>query len=117
MTLSRWLKRVVWCCCSGDLMLETVCQQLKAFNSKAIDGFSIAVNISSEQFTAALVDRLDQLISEYDLQPEQIGLEITESVAMKAIDSNLKLLETFRQREDTKSAWMILGRGILRWLI
>jgi diguanylate cyclase (GGDEF)-like protein/PAS domain S-box-containing protein len=82
----------------GDLMLETVCQQLKAFNSKAIDGFSIAVNISSEQFTAALVDRLDQLISEYDLRPEQIGLEITESVAMKAIDSNLKLLETFRTR-------------------
>jgi diguanylate cyclase (GGDEF)-like protein/PAS domain S-box-containing protein len=82
----------------GDLMLETVCQQLKAFNSKAIDGFSIAVNISSEQFTEALVDRLDHLISEYDLQPQQIGLEITESVAMKAIDSNLKLLETFRAR-------------------
>ena len=82
----------------GDLMLETVCQQLKAFNSKAIDGFSIAVNISSEQFTEALVDRLDHLIFEYDLQPQQIGLEITESVAMKAIDSNLKLLETFRAR-------------------
>jgi len=82
----------------GDLMLEEVCQQLKAFNSKAIDGFSIAVNISSEQFTEALVDRLDHLIIEYDLQPQQIGLEITESVAMKAIDSNLKLLETFRAR-------------------
>ncbi|MBT6791472.1 MAG: EAL domain-containing protein [Gammaproteobacteria bacterium] len=82
----------------GDLMLETVCQQLKAFNSKAIDGFSIAVNISSEQFTEALVDRLDHLIIEYDLQPQQIGLEITESVAMNAIDSNLKLLETFRAR-------------------
>ncbi|MCH9787281.1 MAG: EAL domain-containing protein [Gammaproteobacteria bacterium] len=82
----------------GDLMLETVCQQLKAFNSKAIDGFSIAVNISSEQFTEALVDRLDHLIFEYDLQPQQIGLEITESVAMKAIDNNLKLLETFRAR-------------------
>ena len=82
----------------GDLMLETVCQQLKAFNSKAIDGFSIAVNISSEQFTEALVDRLDHLILEYDLQLQQIGLEITESVAMKAIDSNLKLLETFRAR-------------------
>ena len=82
----------------GDLMLETVCQQLKAFNSKSIDGFSIAVNISSEQFTEALVDRLDHLIIEYDLQPQQIGLEITESVAMKAIDSNLKLLETFRAR-------------------
>ena len=82
----------------GDWMLEEVCQQLKAFNSKAIDGFSIAVNISSEQFTEALVDRLDHLILEYDLQPQQIGLEITESVAMKAIDSNLKLLETFRAR-------------------
>ncbi|MBT3461424.1 MAG: EAL domain-containing protein [Gammaproteobacteria bacterium] len=82
----------------GDLMLETVCQQLKVFNSKAIDGFSIAVNISSEQFTEALVDRLDYLISKYDLLPQQIGLEITESVAMKAIDSNLKLLEIFRER-------------------
>ncbi|MGY8852984.1 MAG: putative bifunctional diguanylate cyclase/phosphodiesterase [Pseudomonadales bacterium] len=82
----------------GDLMLETVCQQLKAFNLKAIEGFSIAVNISSEQFSEALVDRLDQLILEYGLAPQQIGLEITESVAMKAIDSNLKLLEKFRAR-------------------
>jgi len=82
----------------GDLMLETVCQQLKAFNLKAIEGFSIAVNISSEQFSEALVDRLDQLILEYGLAPQQIGLEITESAAMKAIDSNLKLLEKFRAR-------------------
>lgn len=82
----------------GDLMLEAVCQQLKVFDSKSITGFSVAVNISSEQFTEALVDRLDHLISEYDLLPQQIGLEITESVAMKAIDSNLKLLEAFRAR-------------------
>ena len=82
----------------GDLMLETVCQQLNAFNLKGIEGFSIAVNISSEQFSEALVDRLGQLILKYELAPQQIGLEITESVAMKAIDSNLKLLEKFRAR-------------------
>jgi len=76
----------------GDLMLEAVCQQLKAFHSKAIDGFSIAVTISSEQFTEAWVERLDDLVLEYDLQPKQIGFEIIGSGAMNDNDSNLKLL-------------------------
>ena len=82
----------------GDLMLESVCKQVKDFDDSGIDSVSIAVNISSEQFTELLVERLDALITQYEIAPNRITLEITEGVAMAAIDSNLKLLETFRAR-------------------
>ena len=82
----------------GDLMLESVCKQVKDFDDSGVDSVSIAVNISSEQFTELLVERLDALITQYEIAPNRITLEITEGVAMAAIDSNLKLLETFRAR-------------------
>ncbi|MGB1190356.1 MAG: putative bifunctional diguanylate cyclase/phosphodiesterase [Pseudomonadales bacterium] len=82
----------------GDLMLESVCKQVREFEDNGIDSVSVAVNISSEQFTEVLVDRLDALISQYEIAPNHITLEITEGVAMAAIDSNLKLLEKFRAR-------------------
>jgi len=79
-------------------MLESVCKQVKDFDDSGVDSVSIAVNISSEQFTELLVERLDALITQYEIAPNRITLEITEGVAMAAIDSNLKLLEAFRAR-------------------
>jgi diguanylate cyclase (GGDEF)-like protein len=82
----------------GDLILESVCKQVRDFDDSGVDTVSIAVNISSEQFTELLVDRLDALIAQYGIAPNRITLEITEGVAMAAIDSNLKLLDKFRAR-------------------
>lgn len=82
----------------GDLMLETVCRQQQIHTAKGFTQFSIAVNISSDQFNDDLVNRLDQLVAQYELSPEQVSIEITEGVAMAAIESNLKLLEALRGR-------------------
>jgi EAL domain-containing protein (putative c-di-GMP-specific phosphodiesterase class I) len=75
-----------------------VCRQLSAFNREGLTGFSIAVNISSQQFNVELPQRLDNLISETGLSPADIILEITEGVAMAAIESNFQLMEAFRNR-------------------
>jgi EAL domain-containing protein (putative c-di-GMP-specific phosphodiesterase class I) len=56
------------------------------------------VNISADQFNAELLSRLDSLIQDYDLTPSDVTLEITEGVAMSAIESNLVLLESLRAR-------------------
>ena len=45
-----------------------------------------------------MLSRLDSLIQDYDLTPSDVTLEITEGVAMSAIDSNLVLLEALRAR-------------------
>jgi diguanylate cyclase (GGDEF)-like protein/PAS domain S-box-containing protein len=82
----------------GDQLLEQVCRQLSAFNREGLKGFSIAVNISSQQFNAELPQRLDNLISETGLSSSDISLEITEGVAMAAIESNFQLMEAFRNR-------------------
>ena len=93
-----WAQRSGLVLSLGDLMLESVCKQVKDFDDSGVDSVSIAVNISSEQFTELLVERLDALITQYEIAPNRITLEITEGVAMAAIDSNLKLLEAFRAR-------------------
>jgi len=82
----------------GDQLLEQVCRQLSAFKREGLKEFSIAVNISSKQFNVELPQRLDNLISETGLSPSDISLEITEGVAMAAIESNFQLMEAFRNR-------------------
>ena len=82
----------------GDQLLEQVCRQLSAFKREGLKEFSIAVNISSQQFNVELPQRLDNLISETGLSPSDISLEITEGVAMAAIESNFQLMEAFRNR-------------------
>ena len=82
----------------GDLMLETVCRDQSAYQRLGISRFSVAVNISADQFNAELLSRLDSLIQDYDLTPSDVTLEITEGVAMSAIESNLVLLESLRAR-------------------
>ncbi|HIG59804.1 MAG TPA: EAL domain-containing protein [Gammaproteobacteria bacterium] len=82
----------------GDQLLEQVCRQLSAFKREGLKEFSIAVNISSQQFNVELPQRLDNLISETGLSPSDISLEITEGVAMAAIESNFQLMEAFHNR-------------------
>jgi diguanylate cyclase (GGDEF)-like protein/PAS domain S-box-containing protein len=82
----------------GDQLLEQVCRQLAAFQDKGLKGFNFAVNISAKQFNADLPVRLDKLISQAELAPSDITLEVTERIAMAAVESNFQLMEAFRER-------------------
>ena len=42
--------------------------------------------------------RLDKLISQAELAPSDITLEVTERIAMAAVESNFQLMEAFRER-------------------
>ena len=64
-------------------MLESVCKQVKDFDDSGVDSVSIAVNISSEKFTELLVERLDALITQYEIAPNRITLEITEGACTR----------------------------------
>ena len=82
----------------GDQLLDQVCRQLAAFQSQGLNGFNFAVNISAQQFNAELPVRLDKLISQTGLAPSDITLEVTERIAMAAVESNFRLMEAFRKR-------------------
>jgi diguanylate cyclase (GGDEF)-like protein/PAS domain S-box-containing protein len=80
----------------GEWVIEHACRQLKAWSDLAIAPPTVAVNLSGAQFK--LASRLDQIVTEnltrYNVAPEQLELELTESVL---IETTQRHGETFKR--------------------
>lgn len=80
----------------GRWVLETACAQLKAWkNQSSARKLSIAVNISAKQFyQPGFVDEVREIMAQYDIEPAQLKLELTESMVLKEMDTAVaKMLE------------------------
>lgn len=72
----------------GNWVLEQACKQLKEWNSKGVKNVRIAVNISPKQFREdKLAYKIYQYLEQYDINPEMLELEITESSMTDAEDT------------------------------
>lgn len=82
-------------CKLGEWVLKEACTQAKAISNLAKNPFRVAVNISSKQFRDPnFVQIVRDVLQETGLEPEQLELEITESVSLENIDKViLKLKE------------------------
>jgi diguanylate cyclase (GGDEF)-like protein len=81
----------------GDWVLETSCKQIKKWE-KEYGGISIAVNVSAKQMQQDdYVERVLAMIKKYDVNPNLLELEITETVLMKALDESFIALKQLRQ--------------------
>ena len=77
----------------GDWVLEETCRQLAQWQQEGIT-LSAAVNLSAVQFSDAnLVDRVSELIQHYQLNPERLELELTESMLMGDIEQAIRTLQ------------------------
>jgi len=82
----------------GEWVLRTACKQAQVW--KALNGrpLTIAVNISSVQFSEnILVDTVQRALNDSGLDASLLHLELTESVAMQDIPASLKILEELRR--------------------
>ena len=76
----------------GDWVIEQACKQLKEWKLCGISNIRIAVNISPKQFREAkLSSKIFQYLSEYDVNPKMLELEITESSMTDAEDTMIIL--------------------------
>jgi diguanylate cyclase (GGDEF)-like protein len=67
----------------GAWVLEESCQKLKALSEQGFTQLRMAVNISMPQFRdPSFIQVVKDVISKYELNPENIELEITESIVM-----------------------------------
>ena len=67
----------------GEWVLRTAIRQMKEWISKGLPAMVIAVNISAVQFrNTKLPELITQILSEEQLPPQHLELELTESVAM-----------------------------------
>ncbi|VVE26784.1 dGTP triphosphohydrolase [Pandoraea horticolens] len=68
----------------GEFALTQACRQLKAWRDTPMASLRLAVNVSSVQFWRGDIGELvERLMKEYEIEPNRLELEITESVMIK----------------------------------
>ncbi|MBQ8165832.1 MAG: EAL domain-containing protein, partial [Lachnospiraceae bacterium] len=80
----------------GDMILEKVCRFIRDFNLKDSSIEYIEVNISTVQLMhKGFAGRVKKILEEYDVTPDQINIEITETATIgdvSVVDANISEL-------------------------
>ena len=77
-------------------MLRSVCKQISCWNQHGFKGFRVAVNLSARQFENNVPDLVAGVMRETQISPDSLALEITEGIAMKNVDQNIRMLEELK---------------------
>ncbi len=82
----------------GDWVLRGACRELVALVAEGFANFRIAVNVSVVQFRHPdFIDMLERVITETGVNPANVELEITESVAMLDPERIVTLLKQIKE--------------------
>jgi EAL domain-containing protein (putative c-di-GMP-specific phosphodiesterase class I)/AmiR/NasT family two-component response regulator len=82
----------------GDWVLKTACQQLKYWTGMSSEFFSMSVNLSSEQLKPqTLAKRVDELLSQFQLNPASLELELTESIVIGNLPEDVAVLIALKE--------------------
>lgn len=81
----------------GQWVLKTACAQCKTWQDQGYTDIRMAVNLSVIQFQCPdIVQQIEAILTETQLEPQFLELEITESVAMRDKDYVIHVLNDFR---------------------
>ncbi len=85
----------------GEWVLREACCQLHRWKDKFPNHYSLmmSVNLSSQQFTADLSKRVDQILQEAQVSGRELKLEITETAIMADPQLAITTLNELKQRE------------------
>jgi diguanylate cyclase (GGDEF)-like protein/PAS domain S-box-containing protein len=82
----------------GEWIIQKVCKQSKAWYAEGLPKICVSVNLSARQFQQVnLVSTISRILLETGLDPQHLGLEITESIAMKNADFTISALNEFKR--------------------
>ncbi|MCE3262135.1 MAG: hypothetical protein K0R43_1214 [Pseudoduganella sp.] len=76
----------------GNWVLEEACRQIAAWRSANLMMPPIAVNLSARQFDSKLPERVADVLARYQVHPEQLMLEITESLLVRGADNVIAIM-------------------------
>ena len=77
----------------GDWVLKEACREAKKFHEMGFADLKMGINLSARQFADEnLVEKISNILSETELNPAKLELEITESIIMKDVKKNVKKL-------------------------
>lgn len=83
----------------GELVMRNACRQVREWQRTGLPDLRVAVNVSARQFSDShLLQTIGQALSESELSPEYLEIEITESIAMASAEIVVTNLEALRKR-------------------
>ena len=81
----------------GNWVIEEVCLQLSKWQNRCNSIMPIAVNVSAMQlYDGSLVEYVRKVLNKYNLSPQLLEIEITESVLIENSEYMIKVLKKFR---------------------
>ncbi|WP_019499649.1 EAL domain-containing protein [Pseudanabaena sp. PCC 6802] len=81
----------------GNWLLRAACMQSRAWQLEGLPTLHLGVNISTHQFKQPdFIDRLTDILTETQLDPHYLDLELTESIIMEDIPENIQKLHKLR---------------------
>jgi diguanylate cyclase (GGDEF)-like protein len=80
----------------GDWVIRETCKQMNAWAGQDLGHLTIAVNVSVQQFAREdFVDSVLRALWQYGVKPQQLELEITESLLMRNVDDTTQNMKRF----------------------
>jgi len=77
----------------GEFVLVNACAALRDFREAGLRGLSMAVNLSAAQLERPeLTLRMCEILAEFDIAPDQLELELTESMVMANAEQSVRIL-------------------------
>jgi diguanylate cyclase (GGDEF)-like protein/PAS domain S-box-containing protein len=76
----------------GTWVLEEACRQVREWKDANLIMPPIAVNLSARQFDNQLPKRIAAVLERHGVQPDQINLEITESLLVRGTDNVIAIM-------------------------
>jgi diguanylate cyclase (GGDEF)-like protein len=80
----------------GDWVIRETCKQMNSWANEGLGHLTIAVNVSVQQFARVdFVDSVLRALWQYGIKPQQLELEITESLLMRNVDDTTQNMKRF----------------------
>lgn len=81
----------------GEWALKTACAQAVVWRNAGLGHFVMAVNLSARQFNQSnLIESITSIIEETGIDPQQLELELTESMVMGNADGAMQMLQKIK---------------------
>lgn len=80
----------------GEYVLRSVCEQIKIWEGEGFSGFRVAVNLSLRQFDTDIPSIIKSIMEETGVSADSLALEITEGIASKNVEQNVRMLQELR---------------------
>ncbi len=81
----------------GEWVLDAACMNISTFNRLHNNNLRVAINLSAKQLQdKALFRKIENAISRHNISPENLEIEITESMVMKDVDNAIEVMIKLR---------------------